>query len=225
MLRRLMLVATLCAAGPLGAVTLEGQQTYDLLFRSGTLDEIGRDKALVYTREVRNSLKPEAADRDTGEIALLFSDTEEGIARLEFRQDGRHRGMGKFPASVGNPMIMMFYESVIRDMAESAGGSPFYIRNRVKEALVQPSEVIEGEVVIDGETVPTRTIRLYPFRDDPNADRMQGFGALELEVTMSEAVPGWYMQLVADVPAEVGGEGPVYHSVITFDALRAGGGQ
>ena len=43
---------------------------------------------------------------------------------------------------------------------------------------------------------------------------MQGFGDLELRVTMSEAVPGWYMSLVAEA---AGGE--VYRSELTFDRL------
>ena len=111
-------------------------------------------------------------------------------------------------------MIMYFYETVVRDMAEAAGGSPFYIRNRVKDALIQTSDVVVGEAMLDGKTVTTETIRLYPFKDDPNAAQMQGFGDLELRVTMSEAVPGWYMSLVAEA---AGGE--VYRSELTFDRL------
>ena len=220
MMRKLLAAAALltCLAPVAMAETVHGEKTYDLLFRNGTLDSVSRDAALTYRRDVTNALKPEAADRDTGAIALTFDESGQApVALLEFRQDGKHRGLGKFPASVGNPMIMYFYESVVRDMAESAGGSPFYIRNRVKEALIQPSEVIEGQAQLDGETVPTRTIRLKPFADDPNREQMMGFGDLELAVTMSEEVPGWYLSLSAEAP---GSEGPVYASTITFDALE-----
>ncbi len=202
------------SAGVVSAAPLDGEKTYGLLFRNGTLDQIDRDAQLLYRRDVSSSLKPEAAERDTGDIALSFREGESTMALLEFRQDGRHRPLGQFPASVGNPIIMFFYESVVRDMAEAAGGSPFYIRNRVKDALVSPADIAEGEAVVDGRTVSTRTISLHPFRNDPNKDRMQGFGDLEFRVTMSEAVPGWYVNLVAESSG-----GSVYRSELQFEGL------
>lgn len=213
----LSVLAGLLAATFALASQLDGEATYDLLFRDGTLDEIDRGKALIYQRNVTNTLKPEAAERDTGQIALSFRESPNEMAQLEFRQQEKYRPLGVFPASVGNPMIMYFYETVVRDMAEAAGGSPYYIRNRVKEALIQPSEIEEGEALVDGKTVPTRTIRLYPFEGDPNQDRMKGFGALELSVTMSDAVPGWYIGLVAEA-ADAGA--PIYRSEVLFDRLE-----
>ncbi len=192
-------------------------KSYDLLFREGTLEEVKRDAALIYKRVVSNSLTPEAAARDTGDIALSMNGTNQKLARLEFRSGDKKRGLGVFPVSVGNPMIMYFYETVIRDMAESAGGSPHYIRNRVKEALVRPTDAEIGEAMYQGQMVETQTIRMRPFEEDPNTERMQGFGALELKVVMSDDVPGWYLMLAADAGA---GAENVYHSEIAFDRLE-----
>ncbi len=203
------------AAGLAHAETLDGQETYDLLFRNGTLDRIAQDESLVYHRSVINQLKPEAAERDSGDIALSIRPNEPSdLVKLELRQGDRHRGLGQFPASVGNPVIMFFYETTIRDMAEAAGGSPFYIRNRVKQALVEPSDVTAGFDEYDGKMIETQTISLYPFANDPNRARMQGFGDLKLQVIMAEEVPGWYLALTADA-------GPVYRSEMRFDGLEA----
>ncbi|MEO0386917.1 MAG: hypothetical protein AAF281_05225 [Pseudomonadota bacterium] len=199
-------------------VSVSAEAAYDLLFRNGTLDSIDRDTALLYRRDVTNALNPEAATRDTGDIALSFDATNTALAQLEFRQDGKARSLGRFPASVGNPMIMYFYESVVRDMAETAGGSPFYIRNRVKDALVQTTPAVAGEAVVAGRTVPTVTVTLVPFADDPNHARMRGFGDLALKITMSEAVPGWYMSLRAETSPN-GGEA-VYRSELVFERLE-----
>lgn len=209
-------LALMIATGPGLAASVDGEATYDLLFRDGTLDGVDRGNALIYRRDVANVAKPEVAARDTGEIALRIEQEDVEMAQLEFRQDGKHRGVGSFPASVGNPMIMVFYESVVRDMAETAGGSQFYIRNRVKESLIQPTEVEMGTATVDGAEIETRTVRLHPFEGDPNADRMMGFGALELSVTMSEDVPGWYVSLVAEAPAP-DGDGLIYTSSMTFE--------
>ncbi|MEP6018501.1 MAG: hypothetical protein ABJ251_08455 [Paracoccaceae bacterium] len=212
------LTVLMLSAGQTVAAPATGEQTYDLLFRDGTLDSVDRNTALVYRREVTNVLKPDAEFRDTGDIALSFQKEDTSMAHLEFRREDKHRALGIFPASVGNPMIMFFYETVVRDMAEAAGGSPFYIRNRVKDSLIQPADIETGEAVFDGKTVETKTIRLYPFAKDPNKDRMQGFGDLVLTVTMSDAVPGWYLSLVAETDSQ---DGPtVYRSALDFEGLE-----
>ncbi len=205
------------AIGTVGAgatTTGDGQQTYDLLFRNGTLDPVPRDEALLYRRDVTNEIKPEAADRDTGLISLRIvkGDLAE-LAHLEFHQGGRHRGLGRFPASVGNPMIMYFYEAIVRDMAEAAGGSPFYIRNRIKDALIQNADIETGTADYRGQQVMTQTVRMHPFVDDPNRDRMGAFADLVLTVVMSEAVPGWYLGFIAEAA-------PVYRSEIVLEGLE-----
>ncbi|MCA0941998.1 hypothetical protein LCM08_19070 [Salipiger pacificus] len=222
MRRKLALIAVLGAlALPAAAATTEAEQTYQLLFKEGTLDSVAPEAVLHYTRAVQNGALPEAAETGSGEIALSFEQQPEArIANLQFLQEGKHRNLGSFPASVGNPMIMYFYETVIRDMAETAGGSPFYIRNRIKDSLVRPAEVETGEALYGGETIETRTVTLRPFAEDPNRARMQGFGDLELRVTMSEAVPGWYLSLIAEAPGGEGAEGG-YLSELRFDEVAA----
>ncbi|MEM8729779.1 MAG: hypothetical protein AAGF79_07655 [Pseudomonadota bacterium] len=200
------------------AESLDGAETYDLLFRDGTLDTLKADETLLYRRDVSNALKPDEGANSTGDIVLsLQTGDDAGMALLELRQGEKSRPMGRFPSSVGNPMIMVFYESIIRDMAATAGGSPFYIRNRVKEALVRPSDVESGVATLNGAQIKTQTIRMRPFEDDPNVDRMQGFGSLEMTVIMSDEVPGWYLSLVAEAGSD---DAPVYLSDMRFVALE-----
>lgn len=207
--------AALVAAGPAAAGSTKGRETYDLLFRTGTLDALPRGEALVYRRTVTNSYVPEAEARDTGRIALEFDGGEPERALLKFlNDDDKHRSLGAFPASVGNPIIMYFVETVVRDMAESAGGSPFYIRNRVKEALIRPAELSGDPVAFEGRDVAAQAVTLRPFEDDPNAAAMQGFGDLAITVTMSDEVPGWYQKLEAVVPGENGA--PRYASTLSL---------
>lgn len=214
MMRVLLCVAALAFGSYAALAESSDEAAYDLLFRNGTLDDVPKEDTLIYSRAVMNALKPEAAERDTGDIAMSFATGAAVLAQLEFRRDDKHRGLGKFPASVGNPMIMYFYESTIRDMAEVAGGSPFYIRNRIKDALTQPNDVVDGQAVVGGQTVETKIVHMYPFADDPNAARMQGFEDLELKVVMSEDVPGWYIALVASA-------GDVYRSELEFKLLES----
>jgi len=193
-------------------------EVYDLLFKTGTLDGISRTAVLDYERHVEARNNENLAARDTGTISLSFAPDE--MAELKFRQGEKYRNLGSFPATVGNPMIMYFVETVIRDMASTAGGSPFYIRNRVKAALVKKVPIRDETIHVNGRDIPAKTVTLYPFENDPNRDRMNGFGDLTLTITMSDGVPGWYYELKAETGdaesrnADSGGTDPVYVSSI-----------
>ncbi|SNR67225.1 hypothetical protein [Puniceibacterium sediminis] len=212
-----VMVAFALAGTPAWAAADDGKATYDLLFKDGTLDDVSKDHVLLYNRVVTNALLPEAAPRDTGEVELSFEDSTPPEASLRFLRAGKHRNLGVFPMSVGNPIIMYFVEATVRDMAEAAGGSPFYIRNRVKEALITPTEVQSGEAMYQGKVVQTKIVTLHPFADDPNRDKMKGFGNLALTVVMSDEVPGWYQKLEATA---TGSDGPVYSSVMQFEDVE-----
>lgn len=203
MRKKLLSLALICAMGaPVYGAVLEGNALYETLFKTGTLAQIETGDKLVYRREVTNKAMPDAATRDTGDVVLSLEQGDALMANLEFRQEDKHRNLGTFPASIGNPMIMYFAETVARDMAETSGGSPFYIRNRLKEALVSAAEIADGEAELDGTDIPVKTVVLRPFADDPNRDRMHGFEDMELTVAMSDAVPGWYLSLSAVTPPD-----------------------
>lgn len=216
--RAAALAVALGAVGA-GAATIDGAESYELLFRQGTLDSIDRNLALTYQRNVVNPSNPDAEKRNAGHIFLKLQQ-DSPLALLEFRQEGKHQGLGQFPASVGNPMIMFFYESVVRDMAATAGGSPHYIRNRVKDALTRPGEMTKGQAIFDGESIDTTTIELHPFADDPNRNRMRGFEDLVLSVTMSEEVEGWYLSMIAEARPK-NADAPLYRLMLVYDGLKA----
>jgi len=206
------------------AMPAQADEVYDLLFKTGTLDGISRSAVLDYERRVTARDNEELAARDTGTVSLSFAQDE--MAELQFRQGDKHRTIGSFPATVGNPMIMYFVETVIRDMASTAGGSPFYIRNRVKAALLEDTPVREETIHIDGRDVQVQSVTLHPFRNDPNRERMHGFEDLALTITMSDEVPGWYYELKAETvqpkgkaPAG-GGEASIYSNSIVLATLE-----
>lgn len=203
-----VLLMALLVAGRLGAV-----EPYDLIFKNGTLSDVAQT-GLTYDRTVDIGGNPEYSARNTGQVRLEFQPDD--MARLQFQKDGKHANVGLFPASVGNPIIMYFVETVLRDVAQEAGGSPFYIRNRIKDSLVQDAPVEDVLVTVDGAEVPAKRVTLHPFAEDKNRDRMGVYGDLAITVTMSEDVPGWYGSLVASAPPRDGKEG--YSNALTFVA-------
>lgn len=94
------------------------------------------------------------------------------VLQLTQKTETRTRKIGPFPTSGGDPVLTFFLEQVTRDMASLTGGSPFYIRNRIKDAVFRG-----GQIAHENDSA---TATFQPFLQDPNASRMQGFQTLTL---------------------------------------------
>lgn len=173
-----------------------------VVMKTGTLADFDRATELVFDQQVTLANAQEMADRDLGQIVLLANPTDDEAVLLEFRRDEGKRRLGSFPQSVGNPLFMYFAESTIRDMANFAGGSPFYIRNRVKDAMVNRVTLREETRRFGEKEIPVTVAVMRPFENDPNRQRMRGFEDLTITAVMSDAVTGWYLSL--DARAQMG---------------------
>lgn len=204
------------------AAPLSAAETYDLLFRKAALSglptspppkagEEGRD-VLVYDRIVSPLKAGESGDTDTIGLQLTSDDN----AALILHRGPQMRMIGTFPASVGNPLIMYFLETAVADIAKQSGGSPFYMRNRIKEALLKDAEIVPVSVRVGNRDIAASQVTIRPFAEDKARGQMGRFAELALDVTVSQDVPGWYYSLTASVPegstpAEIG-----YSNAITL---------
>jgi hypothetical protein len=94
----------------------------------------------------------------------------------------------------------------VREVAELSGGSPFYIRNRFKEALLEVAPTEAVIVSFEGSEIAAERIVLHPLAGDGHA-AAAGFDNVELEITVSPEVPGWYHTLAATGGPEARGFG------------------
>lgn len=204
------------------AATASAAGTYDLLFHKGGLSGLhvpapvsaGKEPpdALLYDRVLLSGKKGEAPDNDN--IGLQLS-ADDNVA-LILRQGPRMRSLGNFPASVGNPLIMYFLESTLSDVAAQSGGSPYYIRNRIKEALMKDAEIVPVFVHLGDRDIAAQKVTLRPLEKDKARSKMGRFAELALSVTVSEQVPGWLYSLEANVPEGQGPEDAGYRNAITL---------
>ena len=112
------------------------------------------------------------------------------------------RKIGPFPVSGGDPSLTFFLETVARDMAALTGGSPFYIRNRLKEALFRGGEV----AMQDGQQVAS----FRPFADDPSRARMFGFDSLTLRFALDD--PSRPIRQMLAETGPLAGDRPAYRN-------------
>jgi hypothetical protein len=169
----------------------------DLLMAPGLFEAAAVGSALVYdeTRSVPDAeaTTVEAVDDDRVRLEVVKA----GEMRLVREEDGGAVPLGTFPNGVANPLLLYFLETTVRVMAETTGGSPYYIRNRIREALVASDlGTARGEA---------REVTLSPFLHDANRSRMGSFGDLVIRLRFDPEAPSRILELSADTPAGEGG--------------------
>lgn len=138
-------------------------------------------KDLLWSVHVEGPEVPGFLPVDAGSLTLtqaIDPSDQQPILQLVQKTDTRTRQIGPFPISGGDPVLTFFLEQTTRDMARLTGGSPHYIRNRIKDAIFRGGQITrEGE-----QSVAT----FMPFAKDPNAARMGGFQNLTLTFVLAD---------------------------------------
>ena len=158
------------------------------------------DAGLRWSLHVEGPDMPGFLPIENGSLTLtraIDPSDRQPVLRLIQRTDTRTREIGPFPVSGGDPVLTFFLEQVTRDMARLTGGSPHYIRNRIKDALFKGGRI---ERQGDGAVA-----RFSPFAQDANAARMGGFSTLTLSFVLGDP-----RQPIRDLRAETQGPEPGY---------------
>lgn len=176
------------------------------LFATGVLDGIESGDSIVFQHhravEPNTPLLPDIAG--TAEVTVAPAEGGGRQAQVSLLADGRARPVPPLPAEAGHPLLLIFLESAVRTVAEATGGSPFYIRRRIRETLWTGGDGEPIEVQYDGKAVDAEELIYRPFAEDPNRARMGGFADLELRFVLSEAVPGRIAMLELQAPSAGG---------------------
>lgn len=192
MIRPLPLLLALLAPLPAGAGAVS-----DLLMAPGLFVGEPEGGAVAYAEDLAVPEGGTLEDVAGGVVRLeVVEDAGTKALRLVRERDGTPHPVGTFPTSVANPLLLYFLETTVRATAEATGGSPYYIRNRIREALVAADSAGEG---------PVREVTLVPFATDPNRARMGAFANLALRLRFDPARPERILELSADTaPGEDG---------------------
>lgn len=182
----------------LAAVPLRAESAFDLVFRSGTLDELPEGTELHYDAA---GLSGSSGQTPWREVVLDLGPEGTAILSGQPADDASAaQPLGSFNATIGNPVAMLFLEQTVNRVAEATGGSPFYIRNRIRDALGGVGELEAVTAKWEGAEVPATEVTLRPFVEDTHRAQLGRFADLEIRVVVSEAVPGWYMAISAEAP-------------------------
>ncbi|MBY8975674.1 hypothetical protein KHP62_07650 [Rhodobacteraceae bacterium NNCM2] len=171
---------------PLQAVAGEA---LDLMFYTKHFEKTDPAAELRYTHTRTTALQDRLGPDTESVIAVKrepSGTTSETIITLD--ADTAPRRLDTFRDVPGNPILMVFMETVVSSVSAATGGSPFYIRNRIKESFARGTVAQEGA---------DKRIVFTPFENDKNRARMGPFADLEIEMTMDADRPGMFGSLHA----------------------------
>lgn len=180
-------------AGAAAAENVMGQ-----IFASGHLDGVETADRLVYSH-VRRA---EAADRvgpdfeDAATLELVDRDGARAVV-VTMMSASHPRQLQEFSGEASNPLLLAFLESSLRSVARATGGNPFYLRNRVKEAMRDGGAVEHIETPLGDHAVAAERITLRPFAADAHRAELGAFADLTYEIILSDAAPGTVVSLSA----------------------------
>lgn len=191
------------------------------MFATDVLNSTESHSTIVYAHDriglAQDGLRPIA----DGTLRLNVEDGAAGARKtsLEMGTADQLRLIGKYSEASGNPVLPIFLESTLGVMSRITGGSPFYIRNRMKEALGAADQISPGKADWAGQSVKTEEIVIKPFATDAKRDRMGAFADMEFRFVMSQAVPGGYVSLSAKSAADASGAF-VYQETIELTGIE-----
>lgn len=211
---RFALALALLTPLPAGAAS---RNASSLLFEAPALADLPTGTRLIYDLE-RTAPEPAAAPGPGGpagpaspetkadaspsrsEVELSILPGEESGSRpvqVQTSADGRRTLAGPFPSLVGNPVLLVFLERDVVEMAKALRGSPYYLRNRIREALGEATLAEPARLSFEGREVEGWRIAVTPFEADRNRDKLREFAAKRYEFALSDAVPGRLLEMRA----------------------------
>lgn len=207
------LLLGLALAAPLGAGEVQ-----DRLFVTGTLEPVPTGQRLVFGHTRGGTFdSANLPPIEDGEMVVTLTGTAADAGGREVsvtaKDSAKERQLLTMPVSAGHPLLLIFLESTVRNIAALTGGSPFYIHNRIRDALAAEETLEPVEVrLADGDVAGERLV-FRPFTDDPNRSKLGDFARLEIRVTLSDAVPGGIARLEASAA-------PAFFETIDFERLE-----
>jgi len=177
----------------------------EILFGSSSFDDVEVGATLTYTHQRSADAKIPVRPIENGYATVARIDNSDGVDKtvVTLVQGASPRELDHLPADRGNPIFVIFLESSVSSVTFATKGSPFYIRNRIKEAFSSGGKVSAGPIDWEGREVNATHIEYRPFKGDRNADKMgAAFENLSMRFTLSDAVPGHFVSMTTQAKVD-----------------------
>jgi hypothetical protein len=196
------LPAALAAAALLAAAPAWAAETVaDRVFAAGLLAGVTEPTVLRYRHEVSGQgMDAPYAGLVEVDVREVAADGGKSVFVEMFEGRPDQREYGPIASREQNPLVLVFLQRDVNEMAKATGGAAPYFQKRVRAAFNQPVEAEAVEVTLGDRTLPGRRLVLQPFRDDPQIGRFPQFRDKSYEFVVADGIPGGVYRLSSRVP-------------------------
>lgn len=192
-------LATALASGVPAADASPTPAATAMLFDAKHLTSIPKGGAAVYRFERKVSDPKLLGEAFTDKISIgVLDEAADGTrtASVKVFTGDRARPEQQITGMTGNPLIVVFLDRSVHNIAMLAGGSRPFLKNKMKSQLGSNSKVTPVQIAYGGKEVAGYRVSFAPFVGDANALKMQGYDGSRFEIVVSEAVPGHFVETV-----------------------------
>lgn len=192
------------------ASTATAPNASDLLFEEPQMKNVAPGTTLTYAYLRRSGIAKGPFGPAMDDRIKLGIDAGTAPERRNIRVE-MFSGANRFPAGPfedmpGNPVMTLFLEHHLIDLARVLSANPRYIKNAIRKSLRDNATVTPTTVTVKGETVEAWRVETRPFLDDKMKDRMRGLSNLTYTFVTSPSVPGELVSIEAQSKNAEGGE-------------------
>lgn len=172
----------------------------DLLFKVRQLDLVGKGSEIKYKfqRESSNEkiLGRNFSDELTLEITKAGDRGARDIAMHVFTGEAA-RDVQSWPDLSTNPLFLWYLDRATVQLAMLSAADKNYLKGRIRSAFSDKGKVEAVKFTFNGQEVDAYKVVLMPLKGDPNAGKMEGYDASYLTFTVSDAVPGYFVDMTS----------------------------
>ena len=215
-----LLLGTGAALAQAPAQAAEPPAAADLLFETPQLTNVPPGSALTYQYRRTGDSGGQLFGRPIDDRIQLKIEQgakpEERSVTVQMFDGERRRAAGPFENTTANPVLLLFLEHNLDDLARVLGANPRYLKNAIRAGLRDHATVTPATTQVAGKAEPGWIVEVQPFLDDPKKERMKGLHTLRLRFESADAVPGRIVSIRAEADAP---GGKLLEESLTYESL------
>ena len=194
-LAQLTVAVALLAAWPAAAATVAEQ-----VFGVGLMEDVRQPTVLHYRYEVRGEeVKPAVASEIVMDVREVQQNGDKQVF-VDMLGSADRRRLGPIAAREQNPLVLVFLQRDVLEMAKLTGGAAGYFQQQIRRSFNEPAESSPVDVMLGDRKLAGTKLVIHPFRSDPNIARFPQFKEKAYEFVVADGIPGGLYQLASRVP-------------------------
>ncbi|GAU86553.1 hypothetical protein [Bosea sp. BIWAKO-01] len=179
----------------------QAQETpVDILFARPHLSGVSSGTELTYRLERLPSDTKRLGEPFGDDIKLVVRSVAASGSRdidLRMYTGERARDLLSIPDLTGNPVLVIFLDRAVSNMAQLTGGTTPYFKDRLRAGLRDKATSEATKAEFEGKMLDATRIVVRPFVDDTNLGRMLGYEGSQFEFLVAEAAPGMLLDMTS----------------------------